>query len=103
MKVRACSIHVPTALYDGNNADRGLFREIMNESRLNCSVTMENQLTDEEILARFKGKNRVDIHKKISPVNVPGGGYWLNGVEVDVKQIIDVYRKYVGRETIVVG
>jgi hypothetical protein len=59
--------------------------------------------TDEEILARFQGKTQMDIYKKISPINVPNGGYWLNGIEVDVRQFIDAYKKYAGDETIVVG
>jgi hypothetical protein len=57
-------------------------------------------MTDEEIISYFCGKRRMRIHKKISPTNVPGGGYWLNDVEVDVKQLVAVYRKYSGNETI---
>jgi hypothetical protein len=68
-----------------------------------CLKTQNKQLTDEEILVRFQGKNRMDIHKKITPTNVPDGGYWLNNVEVDVRQFIDAYKKYAGNETIVLG
>ncbi len=65
---------------------------------------MPNRLTDEEILLYFGKNNRMDVHKKIpTPTNVPGGGYWLNDVEVNVEQLIDAYRKYAAKERIVMS
>lgn len=57
-------------------------------------------MTDEEIISYFQGKNHMRILKKISPVHVPGGGYWLNDVEVDVMQLVEAYKKYAVKETI---
>jgi hypothetical protein len=65
---------------------------------------MPNQPTDQQILAYFAGNNNMSIHKKIpTPTHVPGGGYWLNNVEVDVGQLIDAYKLYAARERIVMG
>jgi len=65
---------------------------------------MPNQPTNEEIISFFGTNNRMDVHKKIpTPTNVPGGGYWLNNVEVNVEQLIDAYRKYAINERIVMG
>lgn len=61
-------------------------------------------LIDDEIVQHLKGHNTMDIFTTIPPpVHVPGGGYWLNGTEVDVAQIIKAYRNYAGKATIVVG
>lgn len=66
---------------------------------------MPNQPTDGQILLYFAGRNSMTIHRKKipTPINVPGGGYWLNNVEVDVKQLIDAYKMYAAKETITMG
>jgi hypothetical protein len=62
-----------------------------------------SKLSNEKILEYFGGKNSMRIHKKIPTTHVPGGGYWLNDVEVNVEQLFDAYRNYVINETIVMG
>ena len=101
MKVRVCSIPVQTVLHIGSNVDIDDYSIGLWSTPV--QVLTMSELTDKEILARFHGNNRIQIYKKISVTNVPGGGYWLNDVEVDEKQIIEMYRKYAGNETIVVG
>jgi len=53
---------------------------------------MPKRPTDQEIFKRFNGKRRMDIflHPKstFKPTEIRDGGYWLNGVEVDVEQLI---------------
>ena len=68
---------------------------------------MPKRPTDQEIFKRFNGKRRMDIflHPKstFKPTEIRDGGYWLNGVEVDVEQLIKAYRKFEGDKTIVMG
>jgi hypothetical protein len=62
-------------------------------------------LTDESIFSYFGGYNAMQVKKKNfpAPTNVPGGGFWLNEVEVDVNQLFTAYRTYVANESIVMS
>ncbi|KAG0081442.1 hypothetical protein BGZ90_008248 [Linnemannia elongata] len=62
-------------------------------------------LTDEKILSYFGVNNAMQVQKKNfpAPTNVPGGGYWLNDVEVDVNQLFIAYRTYIANERIVMS
>lgn len=103
MKVRVCFTHVPTVLHIGNSVELTFYLRIFRWPP-NSLSTMPNQPTDEEILLYFGKNNRMDVHKKIpTPTNVPGGGYWLNNVEVNAEQLIDAYRKYAAKERIVMS
>jgi hypothetical protein len=65
---------------------------------------MPNKLTDEDIISYFGKNNCMKIDKKIPNItNVPGGGYWLNNVEVNVEQLADAYRKYATTEKIIMS
>jgi hypothetical protein len=62
------------------------------------------KLTNEKILSFFGDKNVMEIHAKIPPpTHVPGGGYWLNGIEVNVEQLFDAYRTYIINERILMS
>ena len=52
--------------------------------------------SDNDIKGFLQGRNSMTVQATIlPPTNVPGGGYWLNDVEVDLDQLIQAYREYV--------
>ena len=65
---------------------------------------INNEVSDEAIVSFFAGRNKMHVDsKKVSPKHVPDGGYWLNGVEVDVRQLIDAYKEYTMKVPVVMS